>query len=390
MGSTIRFSSTAIKDISIREKSFFILYALYEMNYYIFGASRINTFFNTAYLTFGINLLVMIGLVFFIATNKYTFNQFVIIFFGLLLGLYAFFIIKLNVLLMAVMFMGAAKNVNLNRFIRADLILRTILLCSIIFANRIGLIPSLTGLREGPITIVRDTLGFGQYNITGALIMICLLEYMYLKFGRISIWGYITILLVIFLTLALTNSRGSMLASILYVCASGLTQFQYKWFQKFSRWLSMYAKYIFVVLTIISMITVMKFNGDSFVWEKINRISSDRINILNQYYQQFGIPFLPQVVDTYRSAGIIVMDNIYVTLAIQYGLLVLVMFIIFYYILCQRALFRDNIEFILMLTALMIFGMIESTFFIIGINFTVMMVFANSRPVSDHILRSEK
>lgn len=390
MGSTIGSSSTATKDISIREKLFFILYALYEISYYIFGASRINTFFNTSHLTFGINLLVMLGLVFFIATNKYTFNQFVIISVGLLLGLYAFWIVKLNILLMAVMFMGAAKNVNLNRFIRADLILRTVLLCSIIFANRIGLIPSLTGLREGPITIVRNTLGFGQYNITGALIMICLLEYMYLKFGRISIWGYGVIFIVIFLTLALTNSRGSMLASILYVCASVLTQFRFRWFQRFTKWLAIHAGYIFILLTIISTITVMSFNGNNSIWQTVNRISSDRINILSQYYQQFGMPLLPQAVSTYRSAGIIVMDNVYVTLAIQYGVLVLGLFTIFYYVLCQRALFRDNIEFILMLIALMIFGMIESTFFMIGINFTLIMVFANSSPVSDHILRSVK
>ncbi|MDE4489806.1 hypothetical protein, partial [Lactiplantibacillus plantarum] len=50
---------------------------------------------------------------------------------------------------------------------------------------------------------------------------------------------------------------------------------------------------------------------------------------------------------------------------------------IYYYIVCAEALKKNNIQFILMLVALMIFGIIESSFFIVGINFTVMMIFSN-------------
>ena len=112
---------------TLRERIFFGLYALYEVCYYLFGVSSINSFFNTSKLTLSINLLVIIGLTFFVVTNKYTFNQILLVSISILLGLYAFLVVKLNVLLMGVMFMAAAKNVNLNRFIKKDFYLRTIL-----------------------------------------------------------------------------------------------------------------------------------------------------------------------------------------------------------------------------------------------------------------------
>jgi len=374
---------------TLRERIFFGLYALYEVCYYLFGVSSINSFFNTSKLTLSINLLVIIGLTFFVVTNKYTFNQILLVSISILLGLYAFLVVKLNVLLMGVMFMAAAKNVNLNRFIKKDFYLRTILLSMIILANRIGWIPSRTGLREGKLfTIVRDTLGFGQFNITGALIMICVLEYVYLNFGRLTSLSYQVITLVVVLTLVLTNSRGSMLAVILYVVASWETQYHLKRYKVIALKQALYSKYIFILFTLISTITVALFNYSAAAWRAINYVTSDRVNILNQYFHQFGISLLPQVVKDYRSAGIIVMDNIYVTLAIQYGVLILMMFVIYYYILCNNALLKGNIEFIILVVTLMIFGMIESTFFIPGINFTVMMVFANLTPQKEHKLRS--
>ncbi|ARK33802.1 hypothetical protein EQK45_04850 [Lactiplantibacillus plantarum] len=371
---------------SVREKFFFLLYAAYEITYYIFGQSTINTFFNTSSITFSVNLLVIIGLTFFVATNKYDLIQFVLIFVGIIMGLYAYSVLRLNVLLITVLFMAAAKNIHLNQFIKKDFMLRTILLVGIILANRLGFVPSNTGLRVGTITIVRDSLGFGQFNITGALIMICVLEYVYLNFQRMTSLAYQWIVIIIVLTLALTNSRGSMLAATLYTLASWLFQHHNKEARYWTKKLIGYAKYMFGFLTVVSTIAVVLFSYKSTMWQFINKVTSDRINILNQYYEKFGIHILPQQVTNYRSAGIIVMDNIYVTLAIQYGLIVILLFVIYYYIVCAEALKKNNIQFILMLVALMIFGIIESSFFIVGINFTVMMIFSNMSVMSNSSL----
>ncbi|WP_181185784.1 hypothetical protein [Lactiplantibacillus pentosus] len=380
-------SNKTLQTESVREKFFFLLYAAYEITYYIFGQSTINTFFNTSHITFAVNLIVMIGLVFFVATNKYNLIQFVLVFIGIIMGLYAYLVLRLNVLLITVLFMAAAKNVHLNQFIKRDFTLRTVLIMMIIVANRLGFIPSNTGLRVGTITIMRDSLGFGQFNITGALIMICVLEYVYLNFQKMTALAYQWIIIIIVLTLALTNSRGSMLASSLYTLASWLFQYHNEKSNYWSEKLIGYTKYLFGFLTVISTVAVVLFSYRSTMWQFINKITSDRINILNQYYEKFGIHILPQQVTNYRSAGIIVMDNIYVTLAIQYGLIVILLFIIYYYIISVEALKKNNIPFVLMLVALMIFGLIESSFFIVGINFTVMMVFSNMSVIPNSSLK---
>lgn len=222
--------------IRMRECAIFFLYAIYETCYYIFGASQIKTLFDTSRITFVVNLIVLICLTFYVATNHYTLKQFFLIILGMLLSLCAYYILSISILLMGVMLMAGAKGISLNSFIRKDFKLRTVLLLCIILANCIGLIPSMIGLREGTLTIVRDSLGFGQFNVTGALIMICILEYIYLNFGRIPNYGYGISILVIILTLILTNSRGSMLASIIYIYIAWLCQYRnknYKVFLKF-------------------------------------------------------------------------------------------------------------------------------------------------------------
>lgn len=371
---------------NIRENAFFMLYALYEVIYYFFGVSRINTFFDTSHLTFIVNLIVMIGLAGLIIIDQYTLKEITIVSIGMLFGLYAYAVIKLNVLLISVMFMAAAKHINLNRFVKKDFVLRSTLLGIIILANRVGWIPSVVGLREGTFTIVRDSLGFGQYNITGALVMICVLEYVYLNFSKLASLAYQIIGLVVIFTLVTTNSRGSMLAVVLYTVCSWFSQYHLLVFKTIVEKYKRFTQYLFGVLTVISIVVVVLFKYQSTFWQFVNRVTSDRVNILNQYYYQFGIHLLPQHVDKYRSAGAIVMDNIYVTLAIQYGVLILLLFVVIYWILCQRALHVGNIEFLLLIVALMIFGLIESTFFIIGVNFTIMMVFADVTPLKGHIL----
>ncbi|GAX05148.1 putative membrane protein [Secundilactobacillus pentosiphilus] len=380
--------ASRIKSNEIREKILFTLYAVYEIDYYFFGVSRINSLFDTSRITFMVNLLVMIGLSLFVLVNHYTLPEIVIIGFGVLLGLYAFVIVKLNVLLISVLFMSAAKKVKLNWFIRRDFILRTTLLISIIFANRIGWIPSVVGLREGTFTFVRDSLGFGQFNITGALIMICILEYIYLNFGKLTAFAYESILILVFLTLVTTNSRGSMLAVLLYVLFSWIYQNHPEAMGQFVKRNGELVKYQFGIFSIFSIAIVTWFDYNSSFWKTLNNLVSDRINILNQYYLKFGIHLLPQKVGDYRSAGAIVMDNVYATLAIQYGLLILLIFVIVYYVLAKRAFQAKNIGFVLMLVVLMVFGLIESTFFIIGINFTIMMVFANVETENDSKLGS--
>lgn len=382
MGTWIGNKVHVLNDIKVKERMLFILYAAYEICYIVFGVSRINTFFNTSKLTFAVNLVVLIFLTVLVVMNHYTLVEFIVISLGIVLGLYAFYALKLNVLFMCVMFMAAAKGLNLNWFVKNDFRLRSILIGAIVIANGLGFIPSVTGLRVGTITIVRDSLGFGQYNITGALIMICILEYLYLNFGKTPDYGYGIITVVIILTLMLTNSRGSMLASILYTVSSWLNQYKPTVFKNTIEVFEGYAKYVFGILSVLSIGVVTIFNYQNSFWQLVNHLTSDRINILNQYLTEFGIPFLPQQVSDYRSAGIIVMDNIYVTLAIQYGIIVLVLFIAYYYLLCFRAVLKKNIAFTVMLVTLMIFGLIESTFFIVGVNFTVMMVFAKLDPIS--------
>lgn len=387
MGTWLRSKLRTLKDPEAKFKALFVLYATYEITYIVFGVSRINTFFNTSSLTFGVNLVVLIGLMVLILTNRYTLEEFILISLGIAMGLYAFYALKLNVLFMCVMFMAAAKSIDINLFIKKDFKLRTLLVGSIIIANRFGLIPSVTGLREGTITIVRDSLGFGQYNITGALIMICVLEYLYLNFGETPNYGYGLIAVIIVLMLVLTNSRGSMLAAIIYSGASWFYQYKTEMFEKVVSQLQSYSKYVFGALTVISISVVAIFNYSTPFWQFINRLTSDRVNILNQYLAKFGIPFLPQQVSDYRSAGIIVMDNIYVTLAIQYGIIVLVLFIVYYYLLCQQAVLKNNFALVIMAVTLMIFGMIESTFFIVGVNITVMMVFSNLDSIKQEKLK---
>ncbi|MFC6179782.1 hypothetical protein [Lactiplantibacillus daowaiensis] len=371
----------AEKRESLREKLFFWLYAIYETCYYFLGTSNINTFFNTTRVTMIINLCVMVGLFMFSITNRYTFDQFLLVISSLILGLFAFFIVGKNVLLMGLMFAIAAKNINLNRFIRKDFTLRTVLLGIILIANRVGWIPSRIALRGGGSTVVRDSLGFNQFNVTGALIMICILEYLYLNFGNISNNTYVIIVMITGIMFYLTNSRGPMLAIVLYLVICWMKQKQEKYYNGIMTRLCEYAKYLFVLLSVLSMAAVVFFKYDNSTWQVINKLSSDRINILNQYFNEFGISLLPQKVSDYRSAGIIVMDNVYATLAIQYGLLILIVFAVFYYILCKNAFVKNNIAFVWLLITLMLFGLIESTFFMASINFTIMMVFTNLSPV---------
>lgn len=375
-----------------REKCFFFLYAIYEITYLIFGASLINTFFNTSLLTMSLNLIVIIGLSILIITDHFTFNQILLVSLALIFGLYSYFVVHTNVVFIGLLFMAAAKNISLNKFIKKDFTIRVSLVSSIIIMNRFGLIPSVTGMRDGTFSFMRDSLGFVQFNVTGALIMICILEYVYLNFGKLSSAAYQFITLVIVLNLMTTNSRGSMIASIIYLACSLAAQFQFEGFKLYVDKYKNASKYLFVVFSIISIIVVALFVYKSAFWSFINRLSSDRVNILNYYFEHYGIGLLPQYVGHYRSAGIVIMDNVFVTMAIEYGIIIWGLFMMMYYTVCRRAIKANNMAFMLLVVSLMIFGIIESSFYVLGINFTMMMVYADLSPLkrSESQLGSEK
>ncbi|GEL15449.1 hypothetical protein [Pediococcus cellicola] len=365
-----------------KDNHVFFVYALYEIEYFLLGASQLsaNPALSKYTRLWSLGIILLLGLII-VFLNKLNTWDWLLGGAIALLGVYSYFAVKNNNLLLGALFILSAANIDFKKFVKRDLVLRTILFVTVLFLNQIGVIASNIAVR--PDTgVVRNALGFKQFNVAGAIVMSILLEYIFLHFDHINWYDVLGVAIFEGVIFKLTDSKGGLIAVGLYLVIAILNTAQKQIHPLDFAWIKGIVSWAFFGLSAISFYLVMNFRWGSSFWMKINSLLSDRINILSQYYHQYGIGLLPKQVGAYRGSGIVIMDNTYVTLGIQFGLIVLLVYGLFYNQLAIKAFNASDWALASLILVISIFGLVESSLYIVGINFTLVALLSKSREQS--------
>lgn len=189
-----------------------------------------------------------------------------------------------------------------------------------------GIIPNYLYYKAG---VPRYSLGFGWPTYPALLFFTVTCLYLYLGGKKIKFYHYLILLLINVLIFLLTNTRFEFLCSVVAIIFSLL--YKYNNSKKLNSLLINIAKFILPFFTIISLILAYVYTPTNTFLYKINDISSNRLLFMSNAIKDNGISIVGKNVDWNgqserqfdKSLTQNVVDNGYINVIINYGLLFL-------------------------------------------------------------------
>lgn len=240
-----------------------------------------------------------------------------------------------------------------------------------------GISSNITEIRSNGL--LRQSLGFTSANALGNIITLIFLLKVFVSWKNwkkidTCIWGVITIVMY-----AVTNSRMSLFLSLLILISVVIykSKLAYIFFYNI---IYKIPAIIFIINSLITFYLVYYFRTHTdMLYDFINKISSGRLTYMLSFFNTYGISAFGnrsiQFVSSNQVrnsnnylqwAGI---DNSYMYIAMLYGIVILISFVLIYYF-TEKSLERNhNFGGILYLLAYAIFGLTENYMINIAINF---------------------
>ena len=240
-----------------------------------------------------------------------------------------------------------------------------------------GISSNITEIRSNGL--LRQSLGFTSANALGNIITLIFLLKVFVSWKNwkkidTCIWGVITIVMY-----AVTNSRMSLFLSLLILISVVIykSKLAYIFFYNI---IYKIPAIIFIINSLITFYLVYYFRTHTdMLFDLINKISSGRLTYMLSFFNTYGISTFGnrsiQFVSSNQVrnsnnylqwAGI---DNSYMYIAMLYGIVILISFVLIYYF-TEKSLERNhNFGGILYLLAYAIFGLTENYMINIAINF---------------------
>lgn len=250
--------------------------------------------------------------------------------------------INLNFLVM-IMFIIASQNIDLEKFLKTDLIFKTFMFVFIVLSCAVGIIENYRAEINGN---VKMSFGFGHPNVYCFYLFTILLEYMYVNFYKLrlsNISGIILIFLFAYVTGAARTSCISFVMTLfLYIVA------------KKKRNLVCSKSGVFMIISAIVAIAVLSFVSvrlymkNPVKMEKYNEILTGRLYLASEFLKIYDINLFGHDVITVGARAAaqqhtvpMILDNAYIRCVLFYGVIFSALIFILYakkIIYCARKL----------------------------------------------------
>lgn len=305
---------------------------------------------------------------FFTSFDKYKKEVWISIFFILLISLISIFYSRNSRLFMTFAFIICFRNFDFNKFIKFDFAFKIIITISLIILCFLGLAENVIISRTDSFD-VRYSLGFFHPNTLGIYVLIILMEYVYLKFDNLSIMSYLIIFLIGFWMFKITDSRAAYLSILLLILITlCYKEFLYK--IKFGKIFKDCLCYLFIILLLISYVLTLNYKYTNSFMKKVNSMSSGRVELANYFYTKYGAKLFGSYLEEVdlKDEKYITLDNGYMDLLIECGLLNTILCCILNIICIKKILKEENVPLLICIVILEFYCLMENTIFSIYIN----------------------
>lgn len=325
--------------------SIYLFYCAYTLFLFSMMFSSVNVISNfLEYFKYGIYAIISLAII--IQSKKYYLKEFIYMIVCISVSFVSWRVSNNNNLFIMVLFIFAMKQIDFNKLVRYDLKLKIFFMISVVILYVMGCTDTFYMYRDDGT--IRSSMGFSHPNVFGAYVFSIYCEYIYIYRNKNKTIINLLVTVTAFLLVNyFCDSRGSSYSIlILFILVT------YKKIDLFGIMNKKIVKAIFIGLvflgTIFSYMIASNYNkNDSFKYS-VNRMLSGRISSAKYFIENYDIKMFGneiktvstrQAMETGKSA--ILLDNSYIKLLVQFGILSYLIFTINFSKAVNRA-FKEN------------------------------------------------
>lgn len=336
-------------NIAITEFIFFLSLFLLEIRFFATNLPLIQNY--SSVLDLSIILMLFINVFIITVNTSKNKNDFIKTILIIILGIISWYFAKNPLVLKTGLLIISVKNINFEKIIHADLLIKITIFFLVVFLYFSGYISSsFTSYRDG---ILRNSWGFSHPNTLGLIIAIIYFEVSYLYFNKKIIKKILLAIPFICFISIVPNSRSAIyvitifnLLSIIKVNANQ---------NKINNFI--YGKnLIFILFTIISLLSIIYYRQSEFINDIDVNIMSNRIYYQEKIVQEKGYTMLGK-----HLTSNVVLDNSYIYILVGYGITILVISYILYKKNFLEILHNNNTELLLISLSILVYGLFENS-----------------------------
>lgn len=291
------------------------------------------------------------------------------------------------------MFIVAAKNNDFDEIVHIAYRILQIMIPVVIILCMLGFIDDYIMMRGN---IQRYSLGFAHPNQLGLRIFQFILCNLYINRNKLGILNYCYVILAILFTIKVPNSQTTYISLIVLFMLLLLYQYMEKQnhllMKTYVRGLLIGSVLLNIFSIFLSYINV----GNNLILSRIDKWMSRRFSWGHRVWQIYGTSLLGQKVyineEEVRRIGLtgsLYLDNAYVSILLRYGILVFLIFSIFYILLERKMIAQKRYLLVMILFLYALYGVMENGLYMTAHNI-FLIAFADLlyRKVSDEELET--
>lgn len=365
-----------MKKINISEIIFYVSYtiALFAL---MFESVNVISKFTSCLLYLAYFLLLHIYI---IQSKKYAKKDILKIIVITICGIMSWYYSKNASLMILFGFLFAEKNIDFKKLVKYDFKVKLFLLLVIVCLFKLGLTGNYSVYRDG---ILRSSMGFSHPNKFGAYILSLYTEFVYLFFNKNKKATNLTVtILSVCIISHFCDSRASAICIlILYVCMIILKNNKFRLFDN-----KLFKKCIICVFAICSFLSISFgyfYNPNNDFLHSLNSSLSGRLSYTHLFFKKYNINLFGNRLElvsnmeatTYHIQAWI-LDNSYVRILLQYGVISFSIFSVIYILSLRRSLEKKDYVICIILIIYCIRGLADNIMFAFNIN-TFLLYFSS-------------
>ena len=329
----------------------------------IYSYSRLTELFSFLSVVKYIQIGLLLLLIIFTVTQKFTIKKFIFFAFLFIAGLVELNLIGDVTVVFYTVFIFSVKKLDCDEFIRKDMKYKCMFIAGVIIFCLIGFISNYTMVREDGS--LRYSMGFNHPNTFAGIMISVLLEWLCIKIKEgIKVRHILVISIALIIIDILANSRTfeiSLIITLIAIVAFIVSEGKKK-----------VLNIIFVLMPILfimlSFIMVLSYNSSNSNWVLVDSFLSHRISFAQNFIFQFKLKMWGQDLGLVGSvqAGITsksthILDMGYLRFILQYGIFFSVVLVFILMLDMSYAVKEKNTTMFILLTYLCISAIFEST-----------------------------
>lgn len=363
---------------------YYTLWIIFNTSFFFLKQTELQYIVDTSNLYQNISLLVGISLfLLFLLKRKFTLRELIIyVFVGIFVGA-SLITLHDRYLIVALGFILLGRTIDVEELVSVDFSVKIFVLITVLSLCMVGYLPNYTNLINGSY---KQALGFSHPNGLAGIVFVILLEWMFIRYKEMKKWEYFLILVVAYAVWNVAASRTSAFTFILIFACMIISKIFPQLFK--NRFVINFLAVLPTLITAFSFLLIRMYEKGNIYVLVLNEILTRRITQASLLLNKYGISWFGQFVNVrgtrsvdYSADALFNVDMSYIAIPIRYGVVVLGLLLIGYFLFIKRSSIKGDYKLVLMATYFVVLGFAETYLYRLQYNVTLvlLLIYINER-----------